>query len=94
MNSRDRVLTAFAHQEPDRVPAWCGASEEFWAKAKRELDLDDEAREFLTGLADREGCSARAVGSVLAVAHTISALEGRESVKAPAIAEAFTYRSV
>ena len=42
MNSRERVLTAFAHEEPDRVPAWCGASEEFWAKAKRELDLDDE----------------------------------------------------
>jgi uroporphyrinogen decarboxylase len=42
MKSRERVLTAFAHEEPDRVPAWCGASEEFWAKAKRELGLDDE----------------------------------------------------
>jgi uroporphyrinogen decarboxylase len=42
MTSRERVLTAFAHEEPDRVPAWCGASEEFWTKAKRELDLDDE----------------------------------------------------
>jgi len=44
MNSRERVLTAFAHQEPDRVPAWCGSSAEFWAKAKRELKIaDDEA---------------------------------------------------
>ena len=43
MTSRDRVLTAFAHEEADRVPAWCGASEEFWSKAKRELDLDDDA---------------------------------------------------
>jgi uroporphyrinogen decarboxylase len=42
MNSRDRVLAAFAHEEPDRVPAWCGASPEFWAKAKRGLGLDDE----------------------------------------------------
>ncbi|HID74496.1 MAG TPA: hypothetical protein EYP56_00695 [Planctomycetaceae bacterium] len=42
MNSRQRVLTAFAHREPDRVPAWCGASEEFWAKAKQQLGLDDE----------------------------------------------------
>jgi uroporphyrinogen decarboxylase len=42
MNSRQRVLAAFAHEEPDRVPAWCGASAEFWAKAKRELRLDDE----------------------------------------------------
>ncbi|MBN2293352.1 MAG: hypothetical protein JXM70_13065 [Pirellulales bacterium] len=42
MNSRERVLTAFAHQPPDRVPAWCGASPEFWSKAKRELSLDDE----------------------------------------------------
>ena len=42
MTPRERVLAAFAHQEPDRVPAWCGASEEFWAKAKAELKLDDE----------------------------------------------------
>jgi len=35
-------MTAFEHREPDRVPAWCGASDEFWAKAKRELSLDDE----------------------------------------------------
>ena len=43
MTSRERVLAAFTHQEPDRVPCWCGASPEFWDKAKRELDLDDEA---------------------------------------------------
>ena len=42
MTSRERVLTAFAHKEPDRVPAWCGSTPEFWDKAKRELDLDDE----------------------------------------------------
>ncbi len=41
-SSRDRVLAAFAHEEPDRVPAWCGASAEFWEKAKRGLGLDDE----------------------------------------------------
>ena len=43
LTSRERVLTAFEHQEPDRVPVWCGASPEFWDKAKRELQLDDEA---------------------------------------------------
>ena len=43
MTSRDRVLAAFEHVEPDRVPAWCGASDEFWVKAKRQLGLDDEA---------------------------------------------------
>lgn len=42
MTSKERVLTTFAHKEPDRVPAWCGASDEFWAKAKNELGLDDE----------------------------------------------------
>ncbi len=42
MTSRERVLTAFAHEEPDRVPAWCGSSDEFWAKAKAALGLDDE----------------------------------------------------
>lgn len=44
MTSRERVLAAFAHEEPDRVPRWCGASPEFMAKAKRQLRLaDDEA---------------------------------------------------
>ena len=42
MTSRERVLAAFDHQEPDRVPAWCGSSAEFWVKAKRVLGLDDE----------------------------------------------------
>ena len=42
MTSRERVLTAFEHEKSDRVPCWCGASVEFWKKAKRELQLDDE----------------------------------------------------
>ena len=42
MNSRERVLAVFAHELPDRVPCWCGASEEFWKKAKAQLGLDDE----------------------------------------------------
>ena len=42
MNSRERVLTAFDHEAPDRVPCWCGASVDFWEKAKKELSLDDE----------------------------------------------------
>jgi len=43
MTSRQRVLTAFDHEEPDRVPAWCGASTAFWDDAKQRLKLDDEA---------------------------------------------------
>jgi len=42
MTPRERVLTAFDHEPPDRVPCWCGASVEFWDKAKRQLDCDDE----------------------------------------------------
>ena len=42
MTSRERVLAAFAHEEPDRVPAWCGASPEFWENARTKLGLDDE----------------------------------------------------
>ncbi|MBM3335501.1 hypothetical protein FJY63_12645 [Candidatus Sumerlaeota bacterium] len=42
MDSRERVMTAFEHVEPDRVPAWCGSSVEFWGKAKQALNLDDE----------------------------------------------------
>ena len=41
MTSRERVLAAFAHEEPDRVPRWCGASPEFIAKAKRHLGIAD-----------------------------------------------------
>jgi uroporphyrinogen decarboxylase len=45
MTSRERVRTAFDHREPDRVPAWCGASPEFRELARRRLGLgdDDEA---------------------------------------------------
>lgn len=43
MTSRERVLATFEHVEPDRVPAWCGSSAEFWSKAKAELHLEDEA---------------------------------------------------
>ena len=57
MNSRERVLTAFAHQEPDRVPYWCGASWEFWENAKKQLSLDDE------GLMVRFGDDFRRVGA-------------------------------
>jgi uroporphyrinogen-III decarboxylase len=42
MTSRERVMTAFAHEEPDRVPVWCGSSPEFWQKAKCATGLDDE----------------------------------------------------
>ncbi len=49
MNSRERVLAAFAHEEPDRVPAWCGASVEFWEKAKGTLGLDDEGLRIRLG---------------------------------------------
>jgi len=42
LTSRERVLCAFGHMEGDRVPAWCGASAEFWLKAKMALGLGDE----------------------------------------------------
>ncbi len=42
MNSRERVLTAFDFDEPDRVPMWHGLSDRFIAKANSELGLADE----------------------------------------------------
>jgi uroporphyrinogen decarboxylase len=42
MPPRERVLTTFAHREPDRVPLWFGMSPEFQANAKRQLGVDDE----------------------------------------------------
>jgi uroporphyrinogen decarboxylase len=46
MSSRERVLAAFEHQEPDRVPAWLGAAPE-----TREIMVD------LLGLPDDEALS-------------------------------------
>lgn len=39
MISRERVLAAFEHREPDRVPAWMGASPEFQDLARHYLNL-------------------------------------------------------
>jgi len=42
MTSRDRVLTALAHREPDHVPCWLGASPEWKEIARAHLALPDE----------------------------------------------------
>jgi uroporphyrinogen-III decarboxylase len=42
MTSNERVMAAFEHCAPDRVPAWCGSSPEFWEKAKQSTGLQDE----------------------------------------------------
>jgi uroporphyrinogen decarboxylase len=39
LTSRERVLAAFSHTEPDRVPAWLGASPEFRELARQFLGL-------------------------------------------------------
>lgn len=49
MTPRERVLLSFGHREPDRVPRWCGASPEFWEKAKGSLGLSDEALRLRLG---------------------------------------------
>ncbi len=40
--SRERVLAAFDHIEPDRVPRWLGASPRFREKAVNQLGLPDD----------------------------------------------------
>jgi uroporphyrinogen-III decarboxylase len=40
--SRERVLAAFRHEEPDRVPCWLGASPEWKALAREYLRLPDD----------------------------------------------------
>ena len=47
MTPRERVLAAFAHVEPDVVPRWCGASPEFLAKARKQLNLPDDESFFV-----------------------------------------------
>ena len=50
MNSKERVLATFENKSTDRPPCWCGASDEFWEKAKKETGLNDE--EVLQRLGD------------------------------------------
>ena len=57
MTSRERVLAAFDHIAPDRVPTWCGASPEFLKNAQREIGVDEE------GLRQRFGDDFRRVGA-------------------------------
>lgn len=49
MTGKERVLSVFQRRLPDRVPCWCGASIEFWEKAKRELNRDDESLRLRLG---------------------------------------------
>lgn len=58
MTSKERVAAVFAGELPDRVPRWCGASDEFWLKAKNELDMNDDQ------LLQRMGDDFRRISSV------------------------------
>ncbi len=42
LTSRERVLAAFEHKEPDQVPTWLGASPEFRELARQHLGLQDD----------------------------------------------------
>lgn len=42
MTSRERVLKAMTHLEPDCVPMWCGMSPEFLEKAKKHMNTSSE----------------------------------------------------
>lgn len=42
MTSKERVMLAFQHKQPDRVPLWCGASPEFIQKSMKYLETQDE----------------------------------------------------
>jgi uroporphyrinogen decarboxylase len=42
MNSKERVLTAFEHRKPDRVPLWYGASEGLTDKIMKAYSATDE----------------------------------------------------
>ncbi|MFC2076159.1 hypothetical protein ACFLT7_03655 [candidate division KSB1 bacterium] len=49
MNSRERVLTALNHQEPDRVPIQADFTPEAAEKLSRHLRLEDAATEAYGG---------------------------------------------
>jgi uroporphyrinogen decarboxylase len=62
MTSRERVLAAFDHVEADMVPRWIGASPEFLAKARRQLNLPDTESVFVRFGDDFRRVFARYVG--------------------------------
>jgi uroporphyrinogen decarboxylase len=65
MNGRERVLTTFGYEEPDRVPRWCGASPEFLAKARQALNLPDDESVFVRFGDDFRRVSTRYVGPIV-----------------------------
>ena len=67
MTSRERVLSAFAHEEPDRVPCWCGASPEFFAKAQAALAVDSVEQVLVRFGDDFRRVHARYIGPVVAL---------------------------
>lgn len=70
MNSKERVLTTFNFQEPDRVPVWLGASPRFREKAIKQLGLkDDESLSLLVG-DDFRRVTARFAGPETAAPYT------------------------
>ncbi len=54
MTSRERVKAVFTGEIPDKVPRWCGASPEFWEKAKKETNLKDEDLRVRMGSASHD----------------------------------------
>ncbi len=42
MTSKERVLSVFRRETPDRIPVWCGASPEFIEKSQKHLGLNSE----------------------------------------------------
>lgn len=51
MNSRERILAAIIHQEPDRVPVWYAAEKEIADKLCRHFGVSDRP-----ALRDKLGC--------------------------------------
>ncbi len=47
MNSRERVMTVFNHEIPDRVPMWCGASPELIEKARNHIKAADSEAVYI-----------------------------------------------
>lgn len=62
LTGRERVLTTFEHEEPDRVPRWCGASPEFLAKARQALQVNNDEGVFVRFGDDFRRVFARYVG--------------------------------
>ena len=92
---RQRVIKAREIQQERWAPYGIVCNAELPEKlVRRHLTLPEDARAFLTGMAEKLNLSGRGLSRVLKVSRTIADLAGEENIQTPHLAEALMYRQL